>query len=244
MSGIEIVVIAVAALVTSALTAVVGFGGGIVLLAVLLIFVEPVVAIPLQAAIQLVSNGTRAVIRRDDIEWQITWPASALLLPAGAIAIPLVVRTPTAALQALIAVAVLAATWVPERTSFDVPAPSTRGWLGLSAVIGALNVIVGATGPLQAPFLRAGTSSRLGFVGTFATVQVAGHLCKIVLFGIVGFAFADYWGAAAAGIVGVIAGTNVGSRLLDRMPEELFRRLYLVAITLVCIYLLTDAALG
>ena len=236
--------VAVAALLTSALTAVVGFGGGVVLLAVLLVFVDPVVAIPLQAAIQLISNGTRTLIRRDDVEWRITWPASALLLPAGAIAIPLVVRTPTAALQALIAVAVLAATWVPERTTIEVPALSTRGWLGLGAVIGALNVIVGATGPLQAPFLRAGTNSRLEFVGSFAAVQVAGHLCKIILFGIAGFALGDYWGAALAGMVGVVIGTNVGSRLLDRMPEALFRRLYLVAITLVCVYLLADAALG
>lgn len=243
MSGIEIALVALAAVLTSALTAMVGFGGGIVLLAVLLIFVEPTVAIPLQAAIQLVSNGTRAIIRRDDVEWHITWPASALLLPAGALAIPLVVRTPTAALQALIAVAVLVATWVPERTTFEVPALTTRGWLGFGAVIGALNVIVGATGPLQAPFLRAATSTRLAFVGTFATVQVAGHLCKILLFGIAGFAIGDYLGAAVAGIVGVIVGTNLGSRVLDRMPEELFRRLYLVAITLVCVYLLADAAL-
>jgi uncharacterized membrane protein YfcA len=73
---------------------------------------------------------------------------------------------------------------------------------------------------------------------------VAGHLCKLVLFGIAGFAIGDYWGAAAAGIVGVIAGTNIGSRLLDRMPEAVFRQLYLVAITLVCAYLLGDAALG
>jgi uncharacterized protein len=242
VSGVEIVLVAVAAVLTSALTAIVGFGGGIVLLAVLLIFVEPTVAIPLQAAIQLVSNGTRAIIRREDVEWHITWPASALLLPAGALAIPLVVRMPTAALQALIAVAVLAATWVPERTSFEVPALSTKGWFGMSAVIGALNVIVGATGPLQAPFLRAATSTRLAFVGTFATVQVAGHLCKIVLFGIAGFAIGDYLGAAVAGIGGVIVGTNLGSRVLDRTPEAVFRSLYLVAITLVCVYLLADAA--
>jgi uncharacterized protein len=244
MSPLEVLLVAVAAVLTSTLTAVVGFGGGIVLLAVLLIFVEPTIAIPLQAAIQLVSNGTRAIIRREDVEWHITWPASALLLPAGALAIPLVVRTPTATLQALIAAAVLAATWVPERTSVEVPALSTRGWFAMSAVIGALNVIVGATGPLQAPFLRAATSTRLAFVGTFATVQVAGHLCKIVLFGIAGFAIGDYLGAAMAGILGVIAGTNLGSRLLDRMPEAVFRRLYLVAITLVCVYLLAEAALS
>lgn len=238
------VLVGLAAVATSAITAVVGFGGGVVLLAILLIPFEPTTAIPLHAAIQVVSNGTRTIIRRRDVEWDVTWPASALLLPAGALAIPLVVRTPTAALQAVIAVAVLAATWVPERTTFEVPVLTRRGWLGFGALIGALNVVVGATGPLQAPFMRAATSSWLGFVGTFATVQVAGHLSKVVLFGVAGFALGDHAGAAAAGTIGVIAGTSLGSHLLDRMPEAIFRRLYLVAITIVGAYLLADAALA
>ncbi len=244
MSPIELVLVGVAAIVTSAMTAIVGFGGGVVLLALLLLWVDPIVALPLHAAIQVVSNGTRVLIRRRDVEWPITLRACSLLLPAGALAIPLVVRAPTAALQASIAVAVLAATWVPERTSLEVPALSTRGWLVYSAGIGALNVIVGATGTLQAPFVRAATADRRRFVGTFASIQVTGHLTKLVLFGVAGFALRDYLGAAATGIAGVITGTVLGSRVLDRMPEAVFRRLYLVAITLVCIQLLVDAAVG
>src|SRR5688572_4951763 len=98
-----------------------------VLLAILLFFVDPLVAIPLHAAIQVVSNGTRTIIRRHDVDWSITVRASVLLLPAGALAMPLVVRAPAALLQGAIAVTVLLATWVPERTRFDLPAPSRRG---------------------------------------------------------------------------------------------------------------------
>ncbi|MBK5222431.1 MAG: sulfite exporter TauE/SafE family protein [Acidimicrobiia bacterium] len=241
MDPLTVVLVGIGALATSALTAVLGFGGGMVLLAILLFFVDPLVAIPLHAAIQVVSNGTRTVIRRHDVEWSIAVPASALMLPAGALAMPLVVRAPEALLQGAIAVTVLLATWVPERTSLELAAPSRRGWLGVSAVIGALNVVVGATGALQPPLFRAATSSRLGFVGTFAATQVAGHAAKIVLFGIAGLAPTRFAPAAVAGIVGVIAGTHLGSRALDRMPEERFRRLYLGAITAVGAYLLIDA---
>lgn len=232
------------AFLTSALTAVLGFGGGIVLLAILLIWVDPLVAIPLHAAIQVVSNGTRTIIRRRDVDWPIAARASVLLLPAGALAMPLVVRAPDALLQALIAVTVLLATWLPERTGTTLPAPSPRGWLGVSAAIGALNVVVGATGPLQAPLLRAATASRLSFVGTFAATQVAGHAAKIALFGVAGFAPTRYAAAAAVGIAGVVAGTHVGSRVLDRMPESRFRSLYLAAITAVGAYLLVDAVVA
>lgn len=233
--------IGLGALGTSALTAVLGFGGGVVLLALLLLFVEPVVAIPLHAAIQVVSNGTRTLIRRPDVDWAIAARFSLLVLPAGALVVPMVTRAPTAALQVAIAATVLVTTWVPERIGRGLSTPSTATWIGSGAVIGGLNVVVGATGPLQAPLFRAGTASRLAFVGTFAAAQTYGHLVKIVLFGVAGFALGQYLTATAFGIVGVVVGTWLGSRVLDRMPEARFARLYLAAITILALYLITDA---
>jgi uncharacterized protein len=234
--------IGLAALATSTLTAVLGFGGGIVLLALLLFFVDPIVAIPLHAAIQVVSNGTRTAIRRHDVDWGIVVPFSLLVLPAGALLMPLVTNAPQALLQAAIAVTVLLATWLPERSGGRLlPAPSRTGWVAGGGLIGGLNVVVGATGTLQAPFLRAATANRLAFVGTFAASQTLGHLAKIVLFGLAGFAPTRYLLAAALGITGVVTGTHLGSRMLDRMPEERFRVLYLSAITLVATYLVVDA---
>lgn len=230
------------ALVTSGLTAVLGFGGGIVLLALLLLVVEPIVAIPLHAAIQVVSNGTRTVIRRDDVDWGIVARSSLLLLPAGALTVRLAEVAPATVLQALIALTVLAATWVPERTSLDLPAPSAAGWVGIGGVVGALNPLVGATGPLVAPFYRAASRTRQAFVGTFAGAQVTGHLAKIVLFGAAGLAPTGHLPTVAVGIAGVVVGTHVGSALLDRMSEKRFRTLYLWAITGVAVYLLVDAA--
>jgi uncharacterized protein len=81
----------------------------------------------------------------------------------------------------------------------------------------------------------------MSFVGTFAATQTIGHLAKIALFGLVGFSPTRYLAPAALGIAGVVAGTHLGSRVLDRMPESRFGRLYLVAITAVSAYLLADA---
>lgn len=238
------VLIGAAALGTSALTAVLGFGGGIVLLALLLLVVDPIVAIPLHAAIQVASNGTRTVIRRHDVDWGIVARSSLLLLPAGALTLPLARAAPEAALQIAIAVTVLVATWVPERTALEVPAPSPRGWVAVGAVAGALNPLVGATGPLLAPLFRAASATRQRFVGTFAGTQVAGHLAKLVLFGAAGLAPSGHLPAVAAGIAGVVVGTEVGSRVLDRLSERRFRALYLAAITGVAVYLVVDAVAG
>ncbi|WP_313408796.1 sulfite exporter TauE/SafE family protein, partial [Aeromicrobium sp.] len=131
MGAETVLVVGVLAFATSALTAVLGFGGGVVLLAMLLTVVDPLVAIPLHAAIQVVSNGTRTIVRRRDVDWRVVGWTSVLLLPAGALTLPLAQRAPEAALQALIAIAVLAATWLPERLDRPLRPPTRRGWLGL-----------------------------------------------------------------------------------------------------------------
>lgn len=243
MDGATLLLVGLGALGTSTLTAVLGFGGGIVLLAGLLLVVEPVVAIPLHAAIQVTSNGTRTLVRRHDVDWPLVGRSSLLLLPAGALTVPLAAAAPEAALQAAIAVAVLAATWVPERSRRTLAAPGPGGWVAVGAVIGALNPLVGATGPLVAPLYRAAARTRQAFVGTFAASQLTGHLAKLVLFGLAGLAPTEHLPTVAVGVAGVVIGTHVGSRLLDRLSEERFRGLYLVAITVVAASLLADAAL-
>ena len=45
-----------------------GLAGGMTLLGVMLLFYDPLVAIPLHGAIQLVSNGSRAWIQREHVE--------------------------------------------------------------------------------------------------------------------------------------------------------------------------------
>ena len=77
----QVGVLALAALLTSILSAIVGMGGGITLLAIMLLFLDPLVAIPLHATVQMVSNGTRAVAQRHHVEWGILWRYALPLLP-------------------------------------------------------------------------------------------------------------------------------------------------------------------
>ena len=63
MDPLQLSILCLAALATSMLSAVVGMAGGITLLSVMLLFMEPLVAIPLHGVVQLVSNGSRTVIQ-------------------------------------------------------------------------------------------------------------------------------------------------------------------------------------
>ena len=83
MDTLDLAVLGLAALVTSALTAVAGLGGGIILIAILLLYLEPVAAIPIHGAIQLVSNVSRTAIQRRHVDLAIVALFCVLLVPGS-----------------------------------------------------------------------------------------------------------------------------------------------------------------
>jgi uncharacterized protein len=214
---------------TSLLTAVLGLGGGVVLLAAMLLHVEPLVAIPLHAAVQIISNATRTWIQREHVAWRLfAWHAPPLL-PAGLIGLYLAQGLPADLLSAIIGGFVLLATWRPRWLFLGLdPArvPGERRFFALGCVTGVLNPMLGATGPLLGPFFLNLGLSRQAIVGTFAACQVAGHLVKLVLFGSTGFDFAPFALPLLLLCVLVVAGTWVGSWLLDSVDERVFTWLY------------------
>ena len=74
-------------------------------------------------------------------------------------------------------------------------------------------------------------------IGTKAACQTVGHLAKIAIFGVAGFAFANYAVDLALLSLCVIAGTWIGSRLLESVSETWFTRLYKGVLTLIAIRL-------
>lgn len=228
------------AFASSILSGILGVAGGIILLSVMVLFFEPVTAIALHGLIQLVSNLSRATIQRRHIEWPLTWRFALLLLPMGLLGVQLAFALPANASRVLIGLFVLLATWRPAwlmlGTHPDAIRPERRFVL-LGGVVGFLGVLVGATGPLAGPFFLNLGLVRQAVVGTRAATQTLGHVSKTLIFGIAGFAFGEYLLLLVAMSLAVIAGTWVGSRLLERVDERSFELLYRVALTAVALRL-------
>ncbi len=242
MSGTEpLLILGLAALATSMLSAVIGMAGGITLLSVMLLFYDPVVAIPLHGVIQLVSNGSRSVIQRRWIDWRITGSHALLLLPTGLIGVHVALATPAPLGKALIGAFVLVATWRPGWLRIRPPGAGghpLRRFVLLGGAVGFLNSLLGATGPLIAPFFLDLGLSRQALVGTKAACQTLAHLSKIVVFGLVGFVYGEYLTVLVAMSALVVVGTWLGSRLLERVNETVFTWLYRSVLTLVALRLL------
>ena len=232
--------LAVAGIGTSVISAIVGMAGGMTLLAILLLFLDPLVAIPLLAVVQLISNGSRSLIHRSHIQWKILWPYLVPLLPLGWWSLELAEKIPPDATRSLIGVFVLVATWRPGWLLLGIhpghSKPKLR-FFGLGVVAGFLNVTVGATGPLIAPFFLSMGLSRFQLIGTKAACQMGSHIAKIIVFGIAGFAYAKWTGLLLMLCLAVIFGTWLGTRILGHINEVWFVRLYRLVLTVIALSL-------
>ncbi len=226
----------VASAFTSALTASFGVGGGIAMLALMGLFVPVAALIPVHGAVQLGSNTGRAWHQRNFVRMDVAGPfivGSVFGAIAGAF---LVVQLPDALLKLVLGGFILVLTWAKIPGLHRL---TRAGLLAASSIVAVLSMLVGATGPLVSVlFAHFFANDRKALVATHAAGMTAQHFLKIVVFGLAGFAFWDWLPLVAAMIVSGYLGTVYGSKLLDRMPEEQFRKWFCIAISILALDLL------
>jgi uncharacterized membrane protein YfcA len=81
----------------------------------------------------------------------------------------------------------------------------------------------GATGVFVANFTKSFKLDRHAHVATHATLMTAQHLLKVLIFGLLGFAFGAWAGVIVAMILAGLVGTYAGGFLLNRMSERNFK---------------------
>lgn len=227
-----ILLIALAAVATGVLSTVAGLGGGVILLAILAQFYSPTIAIPIQGGVQFVSNGSRAIMLREHVEWPVAGWASVLLLPASFAGVAVATSVPEQATQIALGLFLLIVTWRPTwlrwRSEGSLP---RKALLAVGAASGFLNSTVGASGPFTSHFFKAATASHVAFVATAATTQIVAHTSKLIAFVVDGFEFRQYVAVMAAGALGTVIGTRIGGKLLHRIDDRHLTTLFSIVLT-------------
>ena len=232
----------VASFFTSALTAAFGVGGGIAMLTLMGLFVPVASLIPVHGAVQLGSNTGRAWHQRAFVRMDIAGPFIAGSLVGAIAGAFLVVQLPDALLKLILGTFVLLLTWT------KIPGIERLSMLGLglaSIVLAVATMLVGATGPLvSAIFANLFQDDRKALVATHAVAMTAQHFLKIVVFGVAGFAFHAWLPLIAAMVLSGYLGTVYGTRLLERLPEEAFRKWFRIGLTVLALDLLRRGISG
>ncbi len=227
--------LACCALLTSLLAALIGFGGGMLLLAVLPFFLPAAALIPLHGIAQLASNSSRALFAPKDVHWSVL-PAfllgSALGVAAGYL---LLSRLPLAMLPLLIGSYMLLNLWHP---GFKRLVGRAENFVMLGLLQTGLGLFVGATGPLTMTALLKKTQDQNQIIATSALLMTVSHLCKVLLFGALGFIYSDYLWPLLALCIGAIAGSWLGSRIRPAGHNARYLLLMKTALTLLALHLL------
>jgi uncharacterized membrane protein YfcA len=112
-------------------------------------------------------------------------------------------------------------------------------------VLALLSMFVGATGPLMSVILAQILSNdRKALVATHAAAMTVQHGLKILVFGLAGFAFWDWLPLILVMIGSGFLGTVYGTGLLDRLPEESFRRWFKIGVSILALDLLRQGFLA
>jgi uncharacterized membrane protein YfcA len=232
-----LVVLTLVAFLTATISGIIGMGGGTLLLAAMFCFLSHGEAVPLHAAVQLVSNGSRLVVFFKSVDWPIVGRFALGMVPgvilAGVILWSL--GRPGRSepyLKILVGAYILALTFLP-RPQQAATAGTRRGFTLLGLVAGTAGLTVGAIGPIIAPlFARRGlVQERL--IATKATCQMSTHLLKISAFWLLGRIEFAKFSALLLAMAGVtVLGTLLGKRILKDLSPQLFIRLYQIALTL------------
>ena len=229
-----------AAFLSSSLTAVLGLGGGMLLISVMSVFLPPAAIVPVHGVVQFASNASRGAFAARDIRRDILWPFLAGCLIGALAGSRIVLTVPTELLPLPPGPLSLTMTWLPQlRNNLWLPGR----FLGLGFVQAFLTLFVGATGPLNIPFLVRAGLSRDQLVVTAAAFMTIVHLIKIVTFGLLGFAFGPYLPLMALMTLAVISGSYAGTRLRHRVPEQLFLKAFKLLITLLAMRMIIRALL-
>ncbi len=217
--------VTVVALFASALAAVAGFGGAVVLLPVLVWAFGVREAVPILTVVQLVGNASRVVFNRRELVWPVVGWFAIGAVPLAVAGSLIFTSAPAPALKRVLG-AFLLLTVAYRHTSLGRQARlGLHGFAGLGAVSGFLSALVGTVGPLAAPFFLAYGLVKGAYIGTEALTALTMHAVKLVVYGGAALLTAGSVGVGLAIGVVMVLGTYLGKRLLDRVPERVFPRL-------------------
>ncbi|ESR23404.1 sulfite exporter TauE/SafE family protein [Lutibaculum baratangense] len=224
-----------AAFLTATLTAAMGIGGGVVMLAVMTQIVPISVLIPVHGVVQVGANVSRAVAQWRHTHWNLIGYFLAGSLVGAVVGGNIFVALPEDVILVTVALFILWSVW----GSLPAIRGSGRAVLAIvGAVAAVLTMFVGASGPFVVAMFRQFNLNKTALVGTHATAMTLQHGLKVVVFGFLGFAFGEWLPIMVVMVLCTFLGTALGTLLLHRLPEEGFRLGLKIILTAVAVQIL------
>ena len=238
LSIFENTVLTLLSFFTAMMTSIAGAGGGTVLLASMLQFMNPSEAIPVHGVIQLSSNIARVWLLRKFVKWTIILKFS-LLIPLGVyIGLEIFRNVDADDIKNLIGLFIIIALVLQNLKSIRKITISSNWYYLIGFLTGILNILVGVIAPLLAVIIKHSLNEKKSIVGTLGYFGFVGNFTKIVGFSLIGFTFIEYIDTFLLMIPATLLGSRIGQYLLDKISNKFFFYIFQVILIALALRLL------
>ena len=246
----DIVILIIAAFITSSISAVLGMGGGIILLGIMAIIIpEGYKVIALHGMVQLFSNTTRTYVFRQYIQNNLIKQFFIGALIGVFLSIIIIItlinyfnvesanQIKVEVLKPFIGLFIIWYLFLkgPKK------AKKANSFIPVGLIAGLSSIFVGAVGPLIAPFFLSKNLNKEQIIANKAASQMITHISKIPLF--IYFFNMNYqseWNVLLPLILAVYIGTNFGKKILSFIPEPLFKKLFKITLFIIAVRLILN----
>ena len=244
----ELIILIFSAFITSSISAVLGMGGGIILLGIMAIIIpNGYMVIALHGIIQLISNTTRTYVfrkylKKDLIKEFLVGAIIGASISAIIIFILIKFFEVSSAneikvdfLKPIIGVFIIWYLFLKKPKKEK----KSNSFIKVGSISGLASIFVGATGPLIAPFFLNNNLTKENIIANKAACQMITHLTKIPLFiFFFNVSYIQEYKLLLPLIMAVFIGTNFGKKILDMIPEKLFIKLFKITLFIIAIKLI------
>ena len=225
---------------TSIVAAVVGIGGGMMLIAILPSFLPTNALIPVHGLTQVSSNLSRAYFGRKDIEYSVVpkfllGSFLGIAFFAGILSLISLEYVPL-----FIGIYILLSLWSEK---FNEKIKKYENYYIAGFFQTGLSMVVGATGPLTMTLLLKDFKDNDIVVSTGALLMSITHFLKVLVFIYFGFLFFDYIFIIISMILGAVLGSYVGTKARNLIDGKKFTIILKVLLTVLAINLIIGVVL-
>jgi len=216
---------------------VIGFGGGMLLLALLPLFLAPSAIIPVHAVAQLTSNSSRMLFSFSQVQWRLL-PKFLVGSLLGSICFGyFLYSVPTDYLPLAIGGYILLKLW-NQRFSKALQAYESYYLIGFLQT--GLGLIVGATGPLALTLLSKQLKSNEQVIATSALFMSISHLAKFPIYFSLDSDLAKYSELLFYMVIAAILGSLLAKKVRLKIKPEALANWMKILLTLLALQMITQ----
>ncbi len=195
---------------TSLIAGVIGFGGGMLLIAILPLFLSANLIIPIHGITQLASNSSRMVFSISNVQWALL-PKFLVGSVLGTLLFGLLLyNIPTDYIPAVIGLYIILNLWHPAFSKF---VSRFENYYVIGFLQTGLGLIVGATGPLPLSVLTKELKSKDEIIATSSMFMTISHLAKIPVYSAIApFLSSSVW-LIGSMVIGSVVSSFIGTKL-------------------------------